>query len=398
MSKYRYKCITVRAEEYQYFEEFLNRMAQDGWHLVRQTTAYLLKFRYDPELQLHYYTSINRDKIKLYRPKDREYDSGFTEFAEPFGYYKRCSVGYIDVYVHPHDQPLYTDPDLDVAHAFRMLGSLQRFNWVFAAIFACLIGLSLTRKYSILSSLPDQVFLLMQMVLVSDPLIALINYYRVKKGVFRSRRSKWRSLRSDFLSMLRPLLLIVFIGISVISLKPNEATSNDILLFLILLSACFILAKISLMITDSRMHAVGKWIGYGSVAVIWMFTVSRMLETFAFNDPVQSTVRLEPEVFGWSSYEEAYGTPSFLIEDQIVFQQDVSVRIVSIKSPVFKEYLKQQVMAQYNIAAAARSGDYTRITDPYGNEVFVLYENDTFVISWTPFSESVIENIKQELD
>lgn len=108
MKEYKRKFVTYQPFDYEGIQEYLERMAADGWRLVSIGTLWTFK-RSDPA-SIHY-TAAYLPRTSQYDPDNNPAISEFDDYCLETGWTRVCSSGNMHIYCSAEENPVPIDTD-----------------------------------------------------------------------------------------------------------------------------------------------------------------------------------------------------------------------------------------------------------------------------------------------
>lgn len=108
MKEYKRKFVTYQPFDYEGIQEYLERMAADGWRLVSIGTLWTFK-RLDPA-SIHY-TAAYLPRTSQYDPDNNPAISEFDDYCLETGWTRVCSSGNMHIYCSAEENPVPIDTD-----------------------------------------------------------------------------------------------------------------------------------------------------------------------------------------------------------------------------------------------------------------------------------------------
>ncbi len=377
------------------FEDYLNRMASQGWHPVKCTLFYI-KFEYIPELKRHYYVEyetrtpfFNDDSLVQKR----------IELYQEFSIDKILSYQYFDIYMSDSTtSESLTDPQTSLE-----LRKSYSHNFI-AHPFIDLIYMIFflySLRTSIISVLLNPFIPFIITVIISKLLSDIYYFYRImkyRKGYDIYRKSKFKSPKTDWISVTFIVTWILFFVTlfqidSIHLFKP----SNLIVIFGII--AFLILAYRFL----NKMDTVQS-------SKITLFTVLSFMCLFLFamaittNDPGSqninektvpiSTLGLELDTTQFESQEVQLvdNSSSFILDQIIFYYNDESITYYRVHSLLFKPLIDYGSNVFASWVSNSQPCNYENSFER--NDCHIYHEGNIIVSSYPSLPKEFIEALQ----
>lgn len=190
-------------------QDFLNKVSSNGWQFVGFGTGNM-KFEYRPGETLMY-AVINHHPVTFRDAQDEKNDYLFNELMDDFNYTLVDSNGLFSVYSSKEQIPYFTDPQLE-KETLKRVGKRSLYYLLLVIFIAYISFESLIRNHRYLYLTYFELMAWMSIVTISIYSIAnIFNSYRFIKGRQRYESIRFKSLKTDWLTVLTALPFIVLI-------------------------------------------------------------------------------------------------------------------------------------------------------------------------------------------
>lgn len=396
----KYKFLKINTSEIDYFCDFINKMAKEGWHPVNSWTRFftILKFEYDPFKKGDYAVIYNQYKtsVQLIPAEDKSYLQSSDDFDESLvdsEIEKITTYTYFDILYSDNEEK--TLENLRVSDAIKKRVAKKRTTQTMFAvalyIFCIAIYYSMYSN-SIVSLLETSILTLL--ILYSSILVGsiydAIDSYRFYKGYPVRKKRKWDNL-SNFnihsLAFLSWIFILIFLISSVFYLV--GASYSLLFTTLLLIMLIFLVAYIWYLIDktiNKRIHRnILKVIVTAVFAWMFMFiNVSLLFNPLSqFNQDIQSkNPNLVNAICSKEFYD--YTSHSFFVQKYDIYCNDSDnskdVIVYEFKSQFGKAQLKEAVLKELGIKAYTEDVMFEQqVTYTYGTYDSSVLVTDRYI-------------------
>lgn len=393
--KTHYKILSLKPIEQVPFEDYLNRMASQGWHPVKCTLFYI-KFEYIPELNRHYYVEYETRKHLF---NDDSLVQKRIELYQEFSIEKVFSFKYFDIYMSESaTSKSLTDPQTSLE--LRKSYSLNFIGDPFIDLIYTMFLLYSLRT-SIISVLLNPFLPFIITVIISKLLSDIYYFYRImkyRKGHDIYRKSKFKSPKTDWISVSFIITWILFF-VTLFQIDSVKLYKPSNLLVIFGIIAFLTLAYRFL----DRMDTVQS-------SKITLFTVLSFMCLFLFamaiktDDPGSQninektvpipTLGLELDTTQFESQEvQLVDKSSSFVLDQIIFNyNDKSISYYRVHSSIFKPLIDYGSNVFASWASNPQPCNYESSFER--NDCHIYHEGNIIVSSYPSLPKEFIEALQ----
>lgn len=362
----KYKLLRLEAWEIDEFNNFINRMALQGWHPVQSWTRFLslLKFEYDPIKKGEYAVVYNQYNVGAqFEPvedkSNLQSDIDFKNHLNDLDFELVTPFAYFDI-LYLNDKTF--EDQLVINDVIKKRVGKKRFlnNMIVSVLWALVILLNFStykdNSLMLYSTLFLQSFLIYGYIMVSA-LVLSIKYYLFYKGKTFKPGSKWRDITNfnwHALKCTSLVMIIVFILATAFTIL-NYGPGFTIYLVAIILA--MVLLAILWYFIDKK---VGKLIirfGLKILSVVILMWLSLGLSfnllLTKFRDSLDVSSRNETLLNMYCSKDGFdYSDHSFFIQKTRIDcfgEGEGKLEVYEIKSPILKDAFKNMVINDFNI-------------------------------------------------
>ena len=354
----RYKILRVDETEIEIFESFLNKSAEQGWHPMNHWTRYfgILKFSNDLIKKPNYTVLFNQAKtgaqLKLSKSQTKgESDEKFKAFLEEFNVEHVMKYSSFDI--------LYTESEVDVFTDREFQNDIiKNFIKKISVSFLLLVVLYAITLYFLIYNLNFVGFLsssnLITIIIYSEVLIIFcIKYfkgYRYKKGKITDSKMKWKTTKSDALTLLYFIYNILIVSALIFNTVELTKKFNILLIpigFFLIIFSVYIFDKIDNSKSTNESKNINKVLTI-FLAVILFFISG----TFSNNQKFSFIYSNSPFDLSLTECNQSPNVDtshSFFIQAYSVSCDEEYVSLFKIKSPIYKSYFRDGAMGELGI-------------------------------------------------
>ena len=354
----RYKILKVEEMEIEIFEEFLNRVALKGWHPVDHWTRRfsILKFTKDISKKGLYTVALNQSKTDMQFERKKgvnsyESDDKFRVLLETFNVTQVLKYSSFDI--------LYTESEVDVFSDREFQNDIiKNFIKKISVSFILLVVLYAITLYFLIYELNFVGFLsssnLITIIIYSEVLIIFcIKYfkgYRYKKGKITDNKMKWKTTKSDALTLLYFIYNILIVSALIFNTVELTKKFNILLIpigFFLIISSVYIFDKIDNSKSTNESKNINKVLTI-FLAVILFFISG----TFSNNQKFSFIYSNSPFDLSLTECNQSPNVDtshSFFIQAYSVSCDEDYVSLYKVKSPIYKSYFRDGAMGELGI-------------------------------------------------
>lgn len=379
MMKYKYRFKNIHLFEYKAMEAYFQKMAAQGWMLDKSRTWYF-RFRACAPCVMYFHIGFD-SKIRYTSLAYAEGSkSDYAAFMKSFGYSYISSIGIMQVFASPQDDPMFNEPEIDEA-AFRF--AVHKDEWsktvipFFFVLFSTLIFSPL--DIEVLSSntlLLFAAFLILSLVYLGAMTIPYIRYllhHRVRDDL------NLASIKYDLAAILP---LIVLYGMLYLALP------GSMFGFLLIIVGIVFLGRACLHLV----HRHGKHLLFWKICITSCIIILYINLTFLYPKDVKSfdTDAKQPfmtaQDFGKTPKDTYFDyQKSILMMRQDYVDQDVSYAYYEFMDSPLATYCRDKILHRYQVEMSQmKQVDGVRIyhesASEDGGELVIFMKKNTIMI------------------
>ena len=382
----RYKILSVEHTEIDYFEEFLNKMAAEGWHPVKSFTRYIriLKFEYKPELKGEYSVVYNQYQTQVqYSRRDTlsnlQSDQEFKDMLSDFDVETVMTYGLFDILYSENNISVFNEVEQGVDIKIRVTNKQMK-QYVLICLLLVVISVininsnvvpivNYLRTINLFISLNTLVYVVATIRLV-------IRSQKFIKGENPKKKTKWDGLSNINLTSLGYIAVFLFIIVLLNSMMQLMFSNN--LVFKIIVPYIVLIALVVViwrLIDRKNMGRNIRFVLKGVTVVIlfWFFSINILLSlTSGFStlndNTIPSTTKVESLLCDNVSGRHSFH--SFFLQETDIYcrstEDSRNYTIYQIKSPIAKDALRERLINDLGINTFEYNKVFTYDRENYG--------------------------------
>ncbi|QIK69471.1 hypothetical protein G7062_03815 [Erysipelothrix sp. HDW6C] len=382
----RIKFVTVDKIEYREYEDFLNRMGADGWHLSH-ANAFCQTFEYQPDMKRYYAVIPNLKMTGMGRI--HEYEKQKVSLEES-GYAWHTAAGATDVYTSTTMKNFHEHVGIDYQALLEIMETDRKTHIFLIVVYAIIFAFYLSMPQSIVLSRMSQLLMISYFLIVASSIRYLWNYSRLKKRIYKPTKTKFKSLRTDILSNSWHIIYLCVLLLIFQTISYNRGW-QIIVYYIALFSVTLVL-----IVVLNRVASAGKLAGKNhfrfSLLIVLVFFLSGMLVGSKIDSDTKPPHL--PQKFidiGCFAPESQFFEPSWIVQRTEMTCQGENVSLFEYKIPFMRTLLRSIIVRQDVVVS---EGVVTEIQNyHYNGSVYVLEFDNYMVLSYEQISASLSERL-----
>ena len=361
----KYKILKVDLTEIDYFEDYIKRMANEGWHPVKSWMSVfgILKFEYEPELVRTYSVVYNQIKSQVQFSKremlsDYQSDREFKDMLDDFDVKLVMTYEGFDILYSENNISVFTEEEQqdDIR---RNVAKKQIRNWLlFGLVFSLSLYAFVTPSYNTIVDYLSTTYLFLFIVygswIIASIIMAYKNY-RFVRGHKPKNKSKWTSIdNNNFYALLNVARIVIPLSI-IPALLLSDTNGLAPIMFIETVIVILVIAGASIVIDIYKMQKRKRYALKIIVSIIILLVIHSVFlgfywrSMFSSINADSSKPTSEIEKILCRNEVNTHRTHSFFVEEI-----DVSCRsgeeyerrytLYEIKAPIAKGFFRDLIV------------------------------------------------------
>ena len=327
----KYKILKVDLTEIDYFEDFIKRMANEGWHPVKSWVSVfgILKFEYKPDLVRTYSVVYNQIKSQVQFAKremlsDYQSDREFKDMLDDFDVKLVMTYEGFDILYSNNNISAFTEEE-EQDDIRRNVAKKQLRNWAFFGIaYSLFIFAFISRGHKTIIDYLSTVNLFLTITYGMWIIVSINMVYkndRVDKGHTPRKKDKGNSLdNSNFSAILGVFVIVILLSIIPVFLFSDTYGLAPIM-FIEMLVLIFLIAGALIIVDKFKMKKRNRYAFKIIVSILIFLVINSIFFGFYWRNMLSSinddlskpTSEIEKRLC--RNEVKTYRTHSFFVEE-----------------------------------------------------------------------------------